>query len=85
MIGLPRPAPETTRFVDGCIRGFKGLKQAIKLEIALGKYDDVSTTYPQLATLLIADAGHRTLQTITHIRQVCRHQELLGEVHQQSA
>lgn len=59
--------------------GFKGLKQAIKLEFTLGRYEKVSvrtesTIAGQALTLC---AGGRALHGAFDICQVCRHSQLL--------
>lgn len=68
--------------------GFKGLKQAIKLEFKLGRYEKVGGEQQfgyvrgSILTMLV---GRRTLLRAAHLRQVCRYSELLREVHQQHA
>ena len=66
-------------------RGFKGLKQAIKLEFKLGRYSDVGVHLPvQCFSYDYADVclGCRTLSRATHLRQVGRHAKLLGKIDQ---
>jgi hypothetical protein len=65
-------------------RGFKGLKQAIKLEFKLGKYSDVRfplTAAARYSPLL----GRRTLQGTLNICQVRRYAKLFRKVDQQHA
>lgn len=65
-------------------RGFKGLKQAIKLEFKLARYDQVPTNRdPQLQ--LLTKTGDGALPRTSHLRQVCGDTELLGKVYQQHA
>lgn len=63
--------------------GFKGLKQAIKLEFKLGRYEKVGGGYPggTYEIVLTMCAGRRTLHRASHLRQVRRHPQLLGKVH----
>ena len=49
--------------------GFKGLKQAIKLEFALGRYEDAVKHYKEL---------------LTYVKSRCD-TELFGEINQQHA
>lgn len=67
--------------------GFKGLKQAIKLEFKLGRYEKVGAEQPHARSesVLTAFAGRGALYRTSHLCQVSRHAQLLGEVHQQHA
>lgn len=67
--------------------GFKGLKQAIKLEFKLGRYEKVSGESREEVPGQTTDCstGRRTLHRASHIRQIRRHAKLLGEVDQQHA
>lgn len=82
---LEQASSETNRNQQ-IYRGFKGLKQAIKLEFKLARYDQVRKAN-QLPRDNRADthAGSRTLQGASHLRQVGCHTQLLGKVHQQHA
>lgn len=55
--------------------GFKGLKQAIKLEFKLGRYKDVSTRFAKNVWMgcMATDCypGRRTLYRASDVRQVC--------------
>jgi hypothetical protein len=62
-------------------RGFKGLKQAIKLEFQLKRYVQVPPTNISRGFITNLPSGCRTLPRIAHIRQVCRYAKLLGEIH----
>lgn len=66
-------------------RGFKGLKQAIKLEFKLGRYSDVSPR--RLSHIDMSDwfQGYRTLPGTPHLRQVRCDTELFGKIDQQHA
>lgn len=66
--------------------GFKGLKQAIKLEFTLGRYDKVGsrTTYV-LGQMLTLSTGSRALHGALDLCQVRGHSQLLGKVDQQHA
>lgn len=57
--------------------GFKGLKQAIKLEFKLQRYDEVC--HGRRAGWQHTDrpAGHQALRGASHLRQVRRHAQLL--------
>lgn len=67
------------------------MKQAIKLEFKLGKYDDVSVedrgdgleargiSFPGVKLLTMAGRG--SLRRAPHIRQVGGHEKLFGKVH----
>ena len=61
-------------------RGFKGLKQAIKLEFKMGKYDDACLAV--LSRLVLTVIGHWTLPRAFDLCQVCRYPQLLGKVDQ---
>jgi hypothetical protein len=65
--------------------GFKGLKQAIKLEFKLARYDQVCSAAWASCAVANRSQGHRALQGAPHLRQVGRHAQLLGKVHQQHA
>jgi hypothetical protein len=65
--------------------GFKGLKQAIKLEFKTGKYDEVCSSILLNRGVVVWSSpndyeGRRTLQGAPHIRQVGRYEELLREI-----
>ena len=66
-------------------RGFKGLKQAIKLEFKLARYDSVRAISGVFRRYTNITTGCRTLQRASHLRQVRRHTKLLRKVHQQHA
>ena len=73
------------RIADAFGRGFKGLKQAIKLEFKLKLYDKVNallkvTTIPPNAYQV---AGRCTLPNFIDVRQVRCDPKLLREIHQQ--
>ena len=65
-------------------RGFKGLKQAIKLEFKLGRYSDVGGHLPKAFSYDYADVylGCRALPRTTHLRQIGRHAKLFGKIDQ---
>lgn len=57
--------------------GFKGLKQAIKLEYKLEEYDKVSRISDHaLAGCSQVPIGSRSLSRAAYLRQICRHQKL---------
>lgn len=64
--------------------GFKGLKQAIKLEFKTGKYDEVCYCHLLDRVVLWSCTndyeGRRALQGAPHIRKVGRYEELLREI-----
>jgi hypothetical protein len=62
--------------------GFKGLKQAIKLEFKLGLYDKVKKSIV-LLQLSANDLGRRALHRTPHICQERGHPKLLRKVYQQ--
>jgi hypothetical protein len=66
-------------------RGFKGLKQAIKLEFKLGRYDDVSLADNKVLRDISDKKGNRTLPRALDICQIGRHAKLLGQVNKQHA
>lgn len=79
-LGVPALEPEKGDW------GFKGLKQAIKLEFKLGRYDKVSfVSRVERVTETDNRAGCRALQRAVDLRQVGRHPQLLRKVHQQHA
>lgn len=50
-------------------RGFKGLKQAIKLEFKLGRYDKVDGVTTHFVRCSLIDLiGRGTLQRASHVR-----------------
>jgi hypothetical protein len=59
--------------------GFKGLKQAIKLEFRLGRYDKVSgcESWKSGGQALTLCTGCRTLHRAFDICQISRHSQLL--------
>jgi COP9 signalosome complex subunit 2 len=67
--------------------GFKGLKQAIKLEFRLGRYEKVSDGGSRTAggQTLTSNPGCRTLHRALDICQVSSHPQLLRKIHQQHA
>lgn len=66
-------------------RGFKGLKQAVKLEYKLGKYDKVRCSMVDSRPSTHPSTGYRALYRTPHLRQVCCHPQLLRKVHKQHA
>jgi COP9 signalosome complex subunit 2 len=64
--------------------GFKGLKQAIKLEFRLGRYEKVSgcESKTQQEQTLTSNPGCRALHRALDICQVSGHSQLLREIHQ---
>jgi len=67
--------------------GFKGLKQAIKLEFRLGRYEKVSgrESRTEGEQTLTSNPGSRTLHRSLDICQISSHPQLLREIHQQHA
>lgn len=68
--------------------GFKALKQAIKLEFKLGRYNDVGAIGDEMDIgkgMLMAGTGCQTLHRAVDLCQISCHAELLREVHQQHA
>ena len=66
--------------------GFKGLKQAIKLEFKLCRYDKVGVLcLDERGALADHRLGRRALHRASHLCQVSRDSQLLGEVDQQHA
>ncbi len=66
-------------------RGFKGLKQAVKLEYKLGKYDQVTNDQKRFRVISLMCLGYRPLHRAPDICQICGHTKLLREVYQQYA
>ena len=63
--------------------GFKGLKQAIKLEFKLGRYEKACESYLNcFDTSNCSSLGSGALQGASHICQVRRDPQLLRKVHQ---
>lgn len=64
--------------------GFKGLKQAIKLEFKLGKYDEVrwfSSGILCFFHIANASLGSGPFCRASHLRQISRHEELFRKIH----
>ena len=67
-LGVPALEPEKGDW------GFKGLKQAIKLEFKLDRYDKVSfALWCVGVSLLMGSTGRRALRRAVDLRQVCCH------------
>ncbi len=66
-------------------RGFKGLKQAVKLEYKLGKFDKVRSSMILSKPNTHPNPGYRALYRASYLRQVCCDPQLLREVHKQHA
>lgn len=67
--------------------GFKGLKQAIKLEVKLGKYDQVRCSSQFFcscasSSLLTTRPGRGSFCRAPDIREISSHKKLLGKVNQ---
>ena len=73
----------TRKFTD-YRRGFKGLKQAIKLEFKLGQYDKACSILSFHSPVIITDdiLGCGALPRATDICQICCYEELFGKVNQ---
>ena len=67
--------------------GFKGLKQAIKLEFRLGRYEKVGGREARTVRgqTLTSNPGCRTLHRALDVRQISSYPHLLRKVHQQHA
>ena len=65
--------------------GFKGLKQAVKLEYKLAKYDEVRDSRISSFTNAYLNLGYQTLYGTSYLRQVCRDTQLLRKINQQYA
>ena len=66
-------------------RGFKGLKQATKLEYKLGKYDKVQDSKTDSKSMTYWNTGYRALYRAFDLRKVGCHPQLLRKVHKQHA
>lgn len=66
-------------------RGFKGLKQAVKLEYKLGKYDKVCESTTVSKPNAHWNPGYRALYGAPNLRQVCCHPQLFRKVYKQHA
>lgn len=78
-LGVPALEPEKGDW------GFKGLKQAIKLEFKLSRYEDVSMRWSdktESGETLTGIPGRQTLRGAVDLCQICRHQKLLRKVNQ---
>ena len=66
-------------------RGFKGLKQAVKMEYKLGKYEKVRESMTDSKPNTHWNPGYRALYRAFDLRQVCCHPQLLRKVYKQYA